>query len=238
MSRASAAKYLAVQIERNLVIAHAIPEQGPERDALDRLQRWQRARLQASYADLAAQPRYEPACDFFLDQLYGGRDVHARDRQLERVLPVMQRFLPERLLDAIGEAMRLQAISLELDFELSGLLAANAEIDQPVYAQAYRAQNRWAERRAQIALIDSLGKLLDDAVRHPFLRRLVRLMRGPAELGGAGLLQQFLERGLDVFMHMHGAEVFLDAIHTRETAALEALAAGAERPFEPWCQMP
>lgn len=236
-ARASAAAHLVAQIERNLAIAQLIPEHGHRRDSLDQLQRWQRQRLQETYADLSTQPNLAPACDFFLDELYGGRDVHARDQQLQRVLPIMRRILSGRLLHAIGEAMRLQAVSLELDFELASLLPENAEIDQPGYAQAYRTQNRWSERREQIALICSLGKLLDDVVQQPMTRRLVRLMRRPAELSGAGLLQHFLERGMDAFSHLRGADSFLQAIETREMSALEAMESGASRPFEPWCTM-
>ncbi|RFF32710.1 FFLEELY motif protein [Wenzhouxiangella sediminis] len=234
MSRSRADRHLEEQVDRNLRIAHRIPDEGPLRDALDRLQRWQRARLDETYADLAAQPRFRPACEFFLDELYGGRDVHARDRQLKRVLPVMRRFLPDHLLHATGEAMRLQAVSLEFDFELAGLLVDVPEIGQPDYARAYRRHGEWAARREQIALIHSLGELLDETVRRTMVRRLVRIMRRPAEVGGVGLLQNFLERGLGSFARMKGAEAFLATIKQRETQALEAMQAGEDWPFEPW----
>lgn len=234
MSASAAARHLQRQIERNLLIGEQIPAEGPLRDALDRLQRWQRARLDATYADLAAQPRFRPACEFFLGELYGGRDVHARDRQLTRVLPVMRRFLPDHLLHATGEAMRLQAVSLEFDFALAEILVKVSRIDQPAYAQAYREQGSWDGRREQIDMIRELGELLDRTVQRHMVRRLVRIMRGPAEVAGVGLLQNFLERGLDAFAEMQGAEPFLATIHERETAALEAMQAGQEWPFEPW----
>lgn len=234
MSDSAAARHLERQVERNLAIAGRIPADGALRDSLDRLQRWQRARLDATYADLAAQPRFRPACAFFLDELYGGRDVHARDRQLERVVPVMRRFLSEQLLHATGEAMRLQAVSLEFDFALAGILEDVIEIRQPDYARAYREHGDWARRREQIELIQDLGELLDRTVRRSMVHRLVRVMRRPAELGGVGLLQNFLERGLDAFARMDGAEPFLDAVQERETRALEAIRSGEDWPFEPW----
>lgn len=234
MSESAAVRHLERQVGRNLRIGERIPADGPLRDALDRLQRWQRARLNATYADLAEQPRFRPACEFFLGELYGGRDVHARDRQLKRVLPVMRRFLPDHLLHATGEAMRLQAVSLEFDFELAGLLVDVSEIRQPDYARAYRQHAQWAARREQIELIQGLGELLDETVRRAMVQRLVRIMRGPAEIGGVGLLQNFLERGLDAFATMDGAEPFLATIRRRETAALEAMEAGHDWPFEPW----
>lgn len=234
MSDSAAVRHLRQQVERNLAIAGRIPDSGALRDSLERLQLWQRARLDATYSDLAAQPRFAPACEFFLDELYGGRDVHARDQQLKRVLPVMRRFLPDHLLHAIGEAMRLQAVSLEFDFALAEILIGATEIRQPDYARAYREHGQWEQRLEQIALIQSLGELLDQTVRRTMVRRLVRIMRRPAEMGGAGLLQNFLERGLDAFARMKGAEAFLNTIHRRESEALAAMRSGEDWPFEPW----
>jgi len=234
MSASAAVRHLQSQIDRNLAIAERIPESGALRDSLERLQRWQQARLQATYADLAGTERYRAACDFFLEELYGGRDVHARDRQLKRVVPVMRRFLPDRLLHATGEAMRLQAVSLEFDFALAGILVDVDEIRQPDYARAYRQHDHWDGRREQIALIRQLGELLDETVRRPIVHRLVQIMRRPAELGGVGLLQQFLERGLDAFARMSPADEFLATVVERETRALEDMRRGSDWPFEPW----
>lgn len=234
MSHVDAARHLEKQVERNLAIAGRIPDKGALRDSLDRLQRWQRARLNETYADLSAQPRFRPACDFFLDKLYGGRDVHARDRQLKRVLPIMRRTLPEHLLFATGEAMRLQAVSLEFDFDLAEILVDVTDIRQPDYARAYRQHAQWTARREQIDLIQSLGELLDRTVRRTMVQRLVRIMRRPAEVGGVGLLQDFLERGLHAFARLNGADEFLATIRERETQALDAMAAGSDWPFEPW----
>lgn len=234
MSDSAAVRHLQAQIDRNLALAARIPAEGPLRESLDRLQRWQRARLAETYADLAAQERYRAACDFFLDELYGGRDVHARDRQLKRVVPVMRRFLPDHLLHATGEAMRLQAVSLAFDFELAEILLDVESITQPDYARAYRIHGAWAARGEQIELIRQLGQLLDETVQRPMVNRLVRVMRRPAELGGVGRLQKFLQRGLDAFARMHGADHFLATVHKRESAALEAMARGEDWPFEPW----
>lgn len=234
MTESAAARHLQAQIDRNLAIAARIPARGRRREALDRLQRWQCARLDATYADLRDSRRFRPACDFFLDELYGGRDVHERDRELRRVVPVMRRLLPDRLLHATGEAMRLQAISLEFDLALAEHLVDVAEITQPDYARAYRAHGAWDQRREQLQLIRELGELLDETVARPGVHRLIRIMRQPARMAGAGRLQAFLQRGLDAFARMNGAEAFLDTVVGRETRALEAMRAGSDWPFEPW----
>ncbi len=100
------------------------------------------------------------------------------------------------------------------------------------YAQAYRAADRRAERARQIALTSEIGEYLDGVVRKPMVRGLVRLARGPAHAAGFGLLQEFLERGLDAFEAMHGAQEFLGTLRAREERAMARLFAGDPDPFE------
>lgn len=224
------AEHLAEQIRLSMRLLERLTEGDP---ALEALQHWQRARLAESYADLKREPRYRAACVFFLEELYGGRDMRQRDRQLERALPVMRRFLPDHLLHAVGEAMRLQWISMDLDARMAERL--DEPIDQPAYARAYRELETWEERAEQIRLIESLGFLLIDTVRRPMIRRLVRWMHAPAVAAGFGKLQTFLIDGLDAFAAMHeDAEHFVETIVERETEALNSIRSGSDWPFEPW----
>lgn len=235
MSHAPAVEHLVTQIERNQEIARQVEACTPSlRASLDRLQRWQCNRLDATYADLRAQARYRDACEFFLDELYGGRDVHERDRQLSRVVPVMRRFLPAHLLHAVGDAIRLQAVSLEFDLALARILEPVDKLDQPAYAKAYREHGGWDQRAEQLTMIDDLGQLLDETVQRPLVHRLIRLMQRPAKMAGFGALQGFLRRGLDAFAVMKGAEYFLATIAEREQLALEAMQQGEDWPFETW----
>jgi hypothetical protein len=200
---------------------------------LDELQHWQRCRLRETYADLKAQPKFELACVFFLEELYGGRDMRERDRQLERVLPVMSRMLPDHLLGAMGDAMRLQWMSMDLDARLSRCLTDS--LDQPEYARAYRRMAAWDERAEQIRLIRELGRLLQRTVRKRMIRRLVRMMHGPAVAAGFGKLQEFLAEGLDAFAAMgDDATEFVDTVVERETTALNRMRQGADWPFRAW----
>jgi hypothetical protein len=51
------------------------------------VKRWQSARLARTYADLAAQPRYAPAVDYFLNDLYAPKDFTKRDAEMIRIYP-------------------------------------------------------------------------------------------------------------------------------------------------------
>ncbi len=201
--------------------------------ALRRLARWQALRLRQTYADLAAQPRYAAAIRFFENDLYGGGDFEARDADLARVVPMMVRMLPARVIHTVAEAVELNALSHELDAALIEHLShPDADIDVAAYCRAYRTTDRRRDRERQIQLIGSVGSALDVHVRKPLVRSALVMMRKPAHLSGFGALHQFLERGFGAFRGMHGAEAFLAIITERESALMERIFAGDAAPFE------
>ncbi len=235
MSESASYAHLQEQIRRSQAITARVEALDVSRArSLARLQHWQRRRLDATYQDLRDQPRYLPACDFFLHELYGGRDVVERDRQLKRAAPVMRRFLPDHLLAAVGDAMQLQAVSLEFDLAVSDLLVDVENITQPEYARAYRQHGDWEGRERQLRLIRELGELLGETVQKPLVHRLVQLMHGPAVVAGFRMLQEFLRDGLNAFAEMGAADYFLDTISEREGTALRHMRAGRDWPFEEW----
>lgn len=230
---APGALHLIEQTRRSIELLDRLDRDAAAFPRLDELQHWQRCRLRETYDDLRAQKRFRAACVFFLEELYGGRDMRERDRQLQRALPVMRRMLPDHLLHAVGEAMRLQAMSMDFDARLSQLL--EGPLDQPAYSRAYRRHAAWSGRREQIALIGELGNLLHRTVRVPMIHRLVRWMRGPAYAAGFGTLQKFLDNGLSAFAEMGDAATeFVATIVERETRALERMEQGVEWPFREW----
>jgi len=88
--------------------------------ALDRLAQWQARRLNASYADIAADPRYAEAISFFQSELYGPGDFSQRDADLARVVPIMIRVLPDSVVETVAMALELSTLSHELDHAFSG----------------------------------------------------------------------------------------------------------------------
>lgn len=198
-------------------------EENPER--LTELKHWQSRRLAATYADIAAQPRYRAATDFFLSDLYGPKDFSARDKEMLRILPVMMRMLPASAVETAALAIELEALSEDLDHRLAKVLPAGP-IDGDRYARAYRESSPRAKRERQIELIGEVGHRLDALTTKPFVFRTLKLMRRPAQLAGLADLQEFLERGFDSFREMHGADGFLALVQERETALLERLFSG------------
>src|SRR3546814_13235731 len=83
------------------------------------LRRWQAARLRDSFAHFLADPSRRPAAEFFLDDVYGDRDFTRRDADIARVLPMMQRLLPEKLLGTVADAIELGALTQALDLPMA-----------------------------------------------------------------------------------------------------------------------
>jgi hypothetical protein len=151
------------------------------------LLRWQAARLRDSFADFLASPRERLAAEFFLSDLYGDFDVSERDREVERVLPLMRRVLPEKLLLAIADTLELAVLSHAFDLRMAEALSQQVPvegIDAVSYAAAYREVGRHRLRRHQISLIQSVGLILERAVSTPFVGSLLRMSRGPARAAG------------------------------------------------------
>jgi hypothetical protein len=225
----------AAELVRQLQRARALHESraaSPELAArLDRLAAWQSRRLNATYADLARQPRYALAIAFFQSDLYGPGDFSQRDADLARVVPLMALALPEALIAAVVRAMELSVLSHELDRQMVARLDPALPLSVPAYCDAFRALANRAQRERQIALIVAVGEALDRYVARPWIGAALAAMRGPAWAAGLGALQALLERGAAAFREMRGATEFLATIQERETALMNAIFAGERAPF-------
>ena len=201
--------------------------------ALRRLQKWQQSRLARTFADLIQQDAYRPAVNFFLTELYGGLDFRERDQEMSKVMPVMKRFLPDKVLYIMSEAFELQAVSLEFDMAMAACMERLhiQDLDMDQYCEIYRACDDKPGRERQIILIRKLGYDLDRLVNKPLVNALVRLLRGPAHAAGFGKLQEFLETGLGSFRALKDVRYFNETIYEREWNSMQELFVGEPLPF-------
>ncbi|MEP7083377.1 MAG: hypothetical protein ABI854_01470, partial [Betaproteobacteria bacterium] len=129
-----------------------------------RVRRWQNRRFERTYRDLAANPRYRAAIDFFLNELYGDSDMSARDADMARILPLMIKVLPAAALQTVRDSLAFEALSERLDTELAAQLGSRA-LDDTSYGEAFRACGRRAEREGQIRCVSEIGHALDRMTR-------------------------------------------------------------------------
>lgn len=199
------------------------------------LRQWQSARLARTHADVLAHPRYRPACEFFLNDLYGARDFTQRDRDIEEMYAFMQRWVPEPLLRPLTRTVELhyqtQALDEHLLAVLTGPVGVTTAITEAQYAEAYRLCDNYADRKMQIDRIVEIGLLLEGIMRLPFIGAALALAQPPARKAGWTDLSDFLQRGYDAFKNMKNAKAFLQLIQRREMRLLDNIFAQAPDPF-------
>ena len=216
-------------LERLLARKHELEQHAATDDEssskLHELRRWQQRRLEQTYGELRRQPRFAPALDFFLTDLYGPDAFSRRDADLRRALTPLKRALPGRLLELLCMALELQILTLELDEQMAAKLTLRS-IDAETYTEAYRAVGRSIDRERQIDLIVQIGRDLSDIVRQRWMGPALRAAHMPAHLAGLGVLQSFLERGFHAFRRIGDASELLETIRRRETELMSSLLHG------------
>lgn len=203
---------------------------------LPELRRWQARRLEASFDRFLRDPQRRPAARFFLSDVYNEHDFARRDADIARVLPMMQRLLPETLLSTVADAIELGLLTHALDLRMAQVLGRIAEphgrLDAALYAHAYRVAGLPRLRAWQIDLIARVGTGLEHALRMPGVSMLLRLSRAPARAAGLSELQGFLERGFEAFDRLGDARRFIIEIERDEREVSRRLFAGDPDPFD------
>ena len=202
---------------------HTLSRADPVRGArLRALQGWQAERLARTYEDLHRQPQFAAAIEFFLRDLYGPGEFEQRDREFERAWRYLRNALPESLLEVLADALELQVLTAELDWQMAGVLTEE-RVSASTYIEAYRRVDRRELRERQIDLVVDIGLRLEPATRRPWVALALRTARPAAQAGGFGTLQDFLERGFRACTRLADVEWLFDRIRYRETRLMQAL---------------
>ncbi len=193
---------------------------------IHQLQHWQCERLLVSHEDLAKQKRYQKAMAFFVEELYGPKDFSQRDADIVRVIPKLARVLPDKAMNAMDDALSLNALSFDLDMAMAQYLKTHfpdQSINRDSYAEAYRYVGRADARAHQIDIISHLGDQLADVIKIRGIGMLISLSRRPAKLAGLIALHEFLERGFNAFNAIGDVQSFIQPVLTREKALMHSL---------------
>ena len=192
----------------------------------DEFTEWQMAYLLTMFTDLHEDPGYSAAVDFTMSDL-AGVGISERDRDLERAAPAITRMLPQKALETIAAAAKLNARVLEVNLGIFRSLQVGDMLPEVISPRAYcvacRASSTVEECVGMVHLATSLGATLKSLVKVPLLGAMLRAMRGPAHAAGFGALQEFLEGGFTTFKDIPDIDHFLAEIDARMTAFFEAI---------------
>lgn len=204
--------------------------------AVSEIKAFQAKRFTGTYFDLLHTPQYQPATQFFLEELYSEKDYSQRDAQFSRIAGTLERMFPKQVVQTAVSLAELHSLTEDLDLAMAQcwLNSAKNKGLTDRYITAWHAVGRRADRDAQLSGALRVGQELVTLTRTPGLRMALRMMRKPATLAGMAALQHFLESGFDTFAAMtpkkpskngesEGPAFFLEIVKKRETALIDQL---------------
>ncbi|MEM7705701.1 MAG: hypothetical protein AAF358_09130 [Pseudomonadota bacterium] len=202
-------------------------EQAGLRPQVEALERWQKDRLRQTYGDFWDRESHREAMQFFVEELYAPPNLHLRNQQMTKMLPLLFKIMPPSVLVTVEEALSAQSLAQSLDFKTAhtlrtdGIDVETMSVEQ--YAAAYRSSAPAEEREEQIRQIVRVGEALEHLVNLPMIYATLKMARWPAKVAGLSDLQTFLEHGFHAFDEMGGADDFLRSIEQREMAIAQQL---------------
>ena len=204
--------------------------------AVSRVKAIQAKRFTGTYFDLLHIPQYQPATQFFLEELYSEKDYSQRDAQFSRIAGTLERMFPKQVVLTAVSLAQLHSLTEELDVAMAQSWLNNAVCSDPIdrYITAWHTVDRRADRNTQLSGALAVGQELVTLTRTPGLRMALKMMRKPATLAGLAALQHFLESGFDTFAAMapkntsrtgqpEGPAYFLETVKKREAALIDLL---------------
>jgi hypothetical protein len=226
---------LLQDLESNPDLKHR-PVPGAELDShLALLKAWQSERLRRTYADLLDDKRYQPACLFFLNDIYAPRDFSQRDYDIERLHVFLLRLLPPVMLTLLTQVIELNRLTNALDKRLVRALVDELgltdEITAQLYAEGYRICDNYAERLRQIELTAHVLAQVGAGARLLVVGAAMKVLRGPAQRADWVELYELLEHGYAAFKQMRDVKTFVGVIEQREKRILDQIFTGAPDPF-------
>ncbi len=188
--------------------------------------------LVPQYAGLTANAEEDEAVDFVLTHLVGAQ-ISERDRQLEKILPLMTRTLPDVALASAALAMEVNAATLAINLKIYAHLAQHGTdletLSERSYCLAARQVSQHTEVDRLVRQVREAGDSLESLVRIPFIATTLVAMRVPARLAGVRDLQHFLEQGYRRFRALPNATAFIDKMEHRMHAVFANIYQAAEQ---------
>jgi len=93
--------------------------------------------LTRTYADLLADPRYRPACEFLPERHYAPRDFSQRDHDLERIHQFLSRVLSATTIQLLTATVELNSLTNTLDNYLWQVLVDQLGVTDAITAERY-----------------------------------------------------------------------------------------------------
>lgn len=198
---------------------------------LSALQQWQIKRLFATHHALLQQPETALAAEFLFHQVYGGANLTAVARNIQRAVNKAMALLPQAVMHTAAVTLEAAVLTQQLDEALATTLK-DTPLTVESYQEAYVASGTPAQRQQQLTLIEEAAALIDRYVRRRLLIRSFKLMRRPAYAAKLNPLYDFLDEGFNALGSLASVTPLITQLTQVENHISERLFSGHPNPFD------
>ena len=218
-----------LELEQHLKRYWALPyHDDPKLDTvLNEVQAWQRLRIQRTHKVLFEQPNHQLMANYFLTQLYGGKEFKRLAIQLARVLPKakkLESLIKESALTTGSMAIAAAVLAVELDLHLAQwLIAHDLPANEKNIMTAYSTLDESEARRNQINNLKEICYRTDKYLNSFFLHKAFQLAKSTVYRLNYQLLYDFVEAGFDAMKPLDSVSSFIDPFCALEMTIIERI---------------
>lgn len=198
--------------------------------ALRDVQQWQMTRLFLTHYALMQQAETQRAAEFLFYQVYGGAQLVAVAKNIQRATTKATALLPQTVMRTAAITLEAAVLTQQLDEALTHRLG-HTPITTDSYAQAYTASSTPQQRQQQLALIEEAATLIDRYVRRRLLINSFKMMRRPAYAAKLNPLYDFLDEGFSALGGLASITPVVTQLVTTENQISERLFSAHPDPF-------
>lgn len=194
---------------------------------LNEVQALQRIRIQHTHNELFEQPENQLMANYFLTQLYGGKEFKMLAVQLARILPKAQKLeslIKESALQTGSMAIQAAVLAIELDLHLAQwLIAQDLPVTEANVMTAYSVIDESTERRNQINNLKEVCYRTDKYLNSFFLLKAFQLAKSTVYHLNYQLLYDFVEAGFNAMKPLDSVSSFIDPFCARELMIIDRI---------------
>lgn len=210
------------ELEQHLTHYWALPyHDDPKLNTLlNEVQALQRLRIKHTHNELFEQSDNQLMADYFLTQLYGGKEFKLLAVQLARILPQakkLESLIKESALQTGSMAIQAAVLAIELDMHLAQwLITHDLPANEDNVMTAYNTIDESDERREQINNLKEVCYRTDKYLNSFFLQKAFQLAKSTVYHLNYQLLYDFVEAGFTAMKPLDSVSSFIDPFCARE----------------------
>lgn len=215
------------ELEQHLTHYWALPyHDDPKLNTLlNEVQALQRLRIKHTHNELFEQSDNQLMADYFLTQLYGGKEFKLLAVQLARILPQakkLESLIKESALQTGSMAIQAAVLAIELDMHLAQwLITHDLPANEDNVMTAYNTIDESDERREQINNLKEVCYRTDKYLNSFFLQKAFQLAKSTVYHLNYQLLYDFVEAGFTAMKPLDSVSSFIDPFCARELMIID-----------------